>query len=73
MRLIEPACVASPTKITHRLLRINELARVENLPEACHCTHSKALTRTNCARTYNAMPQARTGNNYAVVRTLVSW
>lgn len=48
------------------LLRINELARVENLPEGVRIAPTAALTQNELRQTYK-LPQLETGNNYAVV------
>ena len=48
------------------LLRINELARVENLPDGVRIAPTAALTQNELRQTYK-LPQLETGNNYAVV------
>ncbi|WP_448325684.1 transketolase [Sulfitobacter sp. M13] len=59
-----------PVLLTHEdytsLLRINELARVENLPEGVRIAPTAALTQNELRQTYK-LPQLETGNNYAVV------
>ena len=48
------------------LLRINELARVENLLDGVRIAPTAALTQNELRQTYK-LPQLETGNNYAVV------